>query len=117
MKNLILGLIVIAACHQGWSSFSNNSTSELTPLSDEPYVVVYGRKTCGYTRNTIKELKQSKIPYQFKTVDDKSIADQLHSRMRSAGIDTRRYNLPVVDVSNNLSIRPKLAAISDKYRD
>ncbi len=48
-------------------------------------------------------------------VDDKSVADSLHARMRKAGIDTSYYLLPVVDVNNNLTIRPKTADILAEY--
>lgn len=116
MKSILITLAIIFAGFQGLASLSSgNPTTKITPLYSEPYVVVYGRQSCGFTQQTLKDLKRSNIPFEFKTVDDQSVADQLHSRMRSSGIDTRRYNLPVVDVSNDLSVRPKFSSISDQF--
>lgn len=114
MKNILIILIIIGAGYQGWNKFSNSFTST-DPLYDKPYIVVYGRNSCGHTQQTLKDLKKSGVPFEYKIVDDKSVADLLHSRMNNSGIDTRRYNLPVVDVSNNFSIRPKSSSIIDYY--
>ena len=114
MKNIFIILILVGAGYQGWNKFSPSLTKS-DPLYDEPYIVVYGRNSCGHTQQTLKELKKSGIPFEYKIIDDKSVADQLHSRMNNSGIDTRRYNLPVVDVNNNFSIRPKSSSIIDSY--
>lgn len=114
MKNIFIILILVGAGYQGWNKFSPTFTKP-DPLYDEPYVVVYGRNSCGHTQQTIKDLKKSGIPFEYKIVDEKSVADQLHSRMNDSGIDTRRYNLPVVDVNNNFSIRPESASVIDAY--
>ena len=115
MKNIFILLLIIGAGYQGWVKVSPAFT-KADPLYDEPYIVVYGRNSCGFTQKTLKELKRSGIPFEYKIVDDKSVADLLHSRMRDSGIDTRRYNLPVVDVNNDFSIRPKSSSIIDAYR-
>lgn len=114
MKNIFILLIIAGAGYQGWLKYSLYITKP-EPLYDEPYVVVYGRNSCGHTQQTLKDLKKSGIPFEYKIVDDESVANQLHNRMQNSGIDTRRYNLPVVDVNNNFSIRPKSSAIIDSY--
>ena len=116
MKNLTILIVLIAAGYQGWSQFSVLANKP-EPLYDEPYVVVYGRNSCGFTQQTLKDLKQSGIPFKYENVDDKYVADLLHSRMRNSGISTHRYNLPVVDVSNSIVIRPKTNSIIKTYED
>lgn len=114
MKKIIILLILAGAGYQAWDKFSPEFTRE-GPLYDKPYVVVYGRNSCGFTQRTMKELKKSGIPFEYKIVDDKSVAEELHSRMNNAGIDTRLYNLPVIDANNNFSIRPTTASILKDY--
>lgn len=103
------------AAYQGWGKYSQYITKP-EPLYNEPYVVVYGRNSCGFTQQTLRDLKQSGIPFEYKIVDDKSVADILHSRMKNSGISTRRYNLPVIDVNNNISIRPGSNEIINDYK-
>ena len=116
-NNIFIALALISAVYQGWNSLSHDefTTIKADPLYAEPYVVVYGRESCGLTQQTMKDLRLKNIPFKFKVVDDKAVANVLHSRMRSSGIDTRRYNLPVVDVNNNISIRPSSGAISQIF--
>ena len=117
MKNILIALAIITVGYQGWNSLSHDNITKAEPLYAEPYVVVYGRKTCGFTQQTMKDLRLKNIPFEFKVVDDKAVADVLHSRMRSSGIDTRRYNLPVVDVNNNMTIRPSSNMISETFNN
>ena len=115
MKNILILSIFIGAGYQGWNTVSR-SFANSEPLHEEPYVVVYGRNSCGFTQRTIDDLKAAGIPFEYQIVDDKSVANLLHSRMQQSGIDTRRYNLPVIDVSNHLSVRPETSSIIDRKR-
>ena len=114
MKKIFVVLFILIASYQGWSKYSH-VFNKPEPLYDDSYVVVYGRNSCGFTQQTIKDLKRAGIPFEYQNVDDKLVADLLHSRMKKSGIDTGRYNLPVVDVSNNITIRPKTNAIINTY--
>jgi len=114
MKRILLLTIFIIAGYQGWNKYSY-VLNKPEPLYEEPYVVVYGRNSCGFTQQTIKDLKKAGIPFEYENIDDRSTADLLHSRMSKSGIETRRYNLPVVDVSNDITIRPKVVSIIEKY--
>jgi len=114
MKKILILLVLIGVGYQGWNKISP-LIIKTEPLYDEPYVVVYGRNSCGHTQKTLNELKKAGITFEYQIVDDKTVANLLHSRMESSGIDTRRYNLPVVDVSNNFSIRPSIRSILDGY--
>ncbi len=116
MKKSLIVLVLIGAGYQGWNKFSPAFTKP-DPLYDEPYIVVYGRNSCGYTQQTIKDLKKSGVPFEYRIVDEKPVAELLHSRMKNSGISTKRYNLPVVDVNNSFSIRPKITSIIDAYEN
>ncbi len=105
MKNpIVLALLVLGALYI-WQD-SRPSSNPPKPLFEEPYVAVYGRNSCGFTQNTLRNLKQSNISYRYFSVDSAKVADELHPRMQQSGLDIRRYNLPVVDVNGKLRIRP-----------
>lgn len=98
MKNLVLVIIAVTAVYALWDM---NRAARISGI-DTPagqYVFVYGRDGCGYTRRMRSQLDSAGIRYSYKTIDDRSVADSLHKRMRSAGVSTRRYNLPVVEVN------------------
>ena len=65
----------------------------------------------------ISGLESEGINYHYFIIDDKNVASELHARMESSGISTRRYNLPVVDVNGDISVRPKLKQILSEYND
>ena len=106
MKKLIGVLLVDVVLYQGWQWWQRQS---VPPLKPEPYLVVYGRDSCGYTQQTLQALDQADIAYEYQIVDDPAVADVLHTRMRRHGLETRHYLLPVVDLNNRFSIRPDQA--------
>jgi hypothetical protein len=103
MKHLIFLALLAFAGYKTWERFDK---PELGPLYDVPYVVVYGRESCGYTAETLDALERAGIDAEFRSVEDRPAADELHARMGLAGLDTSYYLLPVVDLNNSLSIRP-----------
>jgi len=103
MKKLLIILILLGFGHKGWEMYRRHS---MQPLHAQPYLVVYGRETCGYTKSLMRDLNQSGVRYEFVNIDDQQVSDLLHRRMEEAGIETRRYNLPVVDLNNSISVRP-----------
>lgn len=103
MKNIFFLIVIVCLGYKGWGYYQ---ASNVKPLYENPYLVVYGRDSCGFTQNTIKELNQAGIKFEYKNVEDKSVANVLHSRMRSMKLDTSHYLLPVVDLNNSISIRP-----------
>jgi len=90
--------------------------NEVVPLYDHPYVIVYGRDSCGWTSFMRKQLVRSGIPFEYRIVDDWQVAEPLQERMAAAGLDVRRYSLPVVDVSGLISIRPEPQEVISEYR-
>lgn len=113
MKQWILLLALGLGMYQGWQAIGGDG---LAPLHDQPYLVVYGRDSCAYTRRTRESLSEAGIAFQYRRVDEQAVADELHRRMRASGMDTRRYALPVVDLNNALSIRPDNAGLVENAR-
>jgi hypothetical protein len=111
MKRLLVALAFGVVGYKAWGHFATVSGDSARPLYPEPYLVVYGRETCGFTMGLVQELERAGVAYEFQSVDDRSVADVLHKRMDAAGIDTRRYNLPVVDLNNTISIRPESGSV------
>lgn len=113
MKRLLVMIIIGLAAYQGWQKIS--TWSGIEPLYAESYVVVYGRDSCGWTQQMIRNLKAAQIKYSYRIVDDQQTADVLHTRMQQSGISVRRYNLPVVDVNGKLSVRPDYNDVISQY--
>lgn len=109
MKNILFLMIIAAIGYKGWGYLQAESVK---PLYDQPYLVVYGRDSCGYTMRTVKALSEAGIKFQYLKIDDKTVANSLNSRMEAMGIDTRHYYLPVVDLNNSIIIRPDNANIT-----
>jgi len=63
----------------------------------------------------ISVLRQEGIPYSYEIIDDKTVAGALEKRMRASGLETKRYNLPVVDVDGRLFVRPDPAEVMNMY--
>ncbi|MBT4160843.1 MAG: hypothetical protein HOC70_05445 [Gammaproteobacteria bacterium] len=119
MKNLIILALIAFGGYQAWKKFEPDPGPELEPVSvsplfDKPYVAVYGRDSCGFTQRLIQDLQASSVEYHYYIVDEKPVADRLHATMINQGMDVRRYNLPVVDVSGSLSIRPSATDVKIK---
>ncbi len=119
MKNLILIAVFAFGGYEAWKRFNPEQKAvdapvSVGPLFDEPYVAVYGRGSCGDTQDLLKELKASRVEHHYYIVDERPVADRLHATMIDQDMDVRRYNLPVVDVSGDLSIRPSVTDIKIK---
>jgi len=108
-------LIVLAVgIYQGWRYITK--PEPLEPLYQKPYIVVYGRDSCGYTQDMKSILDQDSLPYVFEIVDQAEVAEILFKRMKASGIDTASFGLPVVDLSGVISVRPEPSDIISRYR-
>ncbi|GIU49521.1 hypothetical protein [Shewanella sp. KT0246] len=113
MKKLLIYVLLGFCAYKAWQDFGPKD--KLPPLYNESYVAVYGRDSCGHTQGLLKKLRQEGIePYYF-VVDDPEVASNLHQRMETQGISSKRYNLPVVDVNANLIIRPSPSQVQQNY--
>ncbi len=114
MKLLLL-LALISAVFLGWNKLPSFLSGGPEPLQDTPYVTVYGRDACGFTKQMLAGLRRSGVPYTYKIIDDPAVKKELHPRMEQAGLSTRRYGLPVVDVNSDMMMRPKPDVVAKKY--
>lgn len=115
MKKFILVIAILVAGYYFWQEVLHNK--QIEPLYQEPYVVVYGRDQCGWTHKYIKDLKDEGIDVIYEIVDSDEVCDELHPRMEEAGLDTKHYLLPVIDVNGHMYIRPDLALLLEAYED
>lgn len=115
MRKILLLLLIIGAGAQFWQQYGHRFA--LSVDASRPYVVVYGRDSCGYTSRMREFLREQGVPFEYRVVDESPVADHLHAQMRAAGISTRRYNLPVVDVAGYISVRPEPAEVVAAYTD
>jgi len=115
MKKILILVVLLIAGYFLWQKMSQNTTLE--PLYDKPYVVVYGRDACGLTQQCLRDLEIAGIEVMYKIVDNREVADEYHPRMAKAGLDTRNYGLPVVEVNGQIFIRPELNKILEAYKN
>ncbi len=93
-----------------------NSVLAIDPLYDRAYIIVYGRDACGRTRSLIQQLDSNGLSYTYKIVDETAVHAELIPRMKQAGIDTRNFSLPVVDVNGNICLNPALETVASYYQ-
>jgi len=115
MKKIFIVVVLLIAGYFFWQKVFHDN--QIEALYDRPYVVVYGRDRCGWTQKYLRDLENEGIEVIYERVDSKEVCDELHPRMEKAGLDTRRYNLPVIDVNTQMFIRPELNIILKAYKN
>lgn len=81
-----------------------------------PYIIVYGRKTCGNTTRMMRELDRAGVGYAFRDIDSGQQNETLNKKMREAGLNTRSYMLPVVEIADKFYINPFAEEVLRTYR-
>jgi hypothetical protein len=118
MKKILVVVVLLIAGYFLWQKMSQNTKDgTLEPLYDKPYVVVYGRDACGLTQQCLRDLEIAGIKVIYNIVDNEEVSNEYHPRMEKAGLDTRSYGLPVVDVNGQIFIRPEFNKILEAYKD
>ncbi|MAZ86658.1 MAG: hypothetical protein CL693_03360 [Cellvibrionaceae bacterium] len=116
MKKLLFLALIVMAGLQVWQKLEPKWA--LNPqFIGEPYINIYGRNSCSITQKMRRSLEANNLNYRYFSVDDESVAQNLHQRMNDSGLSTRRYNLPVVDVSGDLMIRPEPSQVLALWRN
>jgi hypothetical protein len=110
---LTTALIFLLACG---GLYYWDSQTHLEPLFAQPYVAIYGRDTCAYTQRYKKDISSLHLSNVYMNIDDKSVADKLHARMKKAWVNTQEYDLPVLDINGKILIRPPMNEIQAAYR-
>tara|TARA_B100000446_G_C10483076_1_gene316750 strand:+ start:254 stop:628 length:375 start_codon:yes stop_codon:yes gene_type:complete len=115
LKNLLILILFLVAGYQAWDRFAPKTS--VAPLEARSYIAVYGRDTCGWTQRALQVFERNGVNYRYFIVDDRQVAERLHSRMQAAGLSTGRYQLPVIDVNGEMMVRPDPERVLGRYRD
>ncbi len=115
MKGWLLLVLALGSVYMAWGKYQEYQ-SMLAAQSAGPYIVVYGRDSCGFTAELRQYLQSRGQAFQYYSVDDAAAADTLHARMEAQGLSTRRYLLPMVDVNGLLIERPEPALALATYQ-
>jgi glutaredoxin len=68
-------------------------------------IIVYGRKTCGFCTQMMKNLDEAKIPYTFKDIDDTKNHGEIREKLQKAGIKGS-FRLPLMDINGTIKASP-----------
>ncbi|EAT13662.1 hypothetical protein HF888_09505 [Bermanella marisrubri] len=114
MKYIALIIVLLAAYQYIDRTTSIAIPSGVDIVDTNNFVAVYGRDSCSITQQVKSYLQQNGIDYVYLNVDDRQVADELHKQMKEQGLSTRRYSLPVVNFSGELSVQPNKQMILDE---
>lgn len=88
----------------GYQHFASSGSAKVEPLYDPPYIVVYGKTTCGWTQKCLRELKAKNIDVIFENIDKPDVQGEIFPRIDAAGLDRRRLSIPIIDVNGHILI-------------
>ena len=116
MKKLMILLLILGAGYIGYRNFAGGGSGQLEPLYETPYIVVYGRTTCGWTQKCLRELKAENIDVIFENIDKPEVQGEIFPRIDAAGIDHNRISIPIIDVNGHILIGYEREKILNLYR-
>ena len=80
-------------------------------------MLVYGRDSCAYTRQTLASLRDNEIPVTYINIDYADANKDFHEKFGKTGLDGGRgYALPVVDLAGQYSMRPNPDGVARQFR-
>ena len=106
---LLIGLCLFAGCA------SLGQFSSVKPLSDRPYIVVYGRADCSACEDAKKGLEEAGADYTYKDMENGNVRSEVYARLREAGLGSEKFLIPVIDVNGNLASRPALEDVLERF--
>ena len=106
LNKCLLAVMIGVGGYSAWGSY-RQKLFPLPPLYQKPYVVVYGRESCGYCQAMRKGLDERRVPYVWKIIDDEPGRTEVFTRMKQMDLDTQSFMLPVVDVNAELLVHPE----------
>jgi arsenate reductase-like glutaredoxin family protein len=115
MKKLMILLLILGAGYFGYRNFAGGSSDQLEPLYETPYIVVYGRTTCGWTQKCLRELKAKNYDVIFENIDSPDVQGEIFARIDAAGLDRHRISIPIIDVNGHILIGYELEKILNLY--
>jgi len=102
MKKLVLLLIVVGMGYFSYQKFIASNALTHDALYELPYVVVYGRTSCGWTQKCLQELQAQNIDVIFKNIDKQEVKMEIFPRIDAAGHKRNQLVIPIVDVNGNI---------------
>ena len=114
LNKLLLAVMIGLGGYTAWGSY-RQQLFPLKPLYQKPYIVVYGRESCGYCQAMRKGLEAKSIPYVWKILDEEPGRSEVFARMKEAGVETGSFLLPVVDVNAEILVHPESPEVIVKY--
>jgi hypothetical protein len=64
MKKLLIVVVILISGFVYWqNNFHNN---QIEALYDTPYIVVYGRDSCGWSQKYLSDLKNERLKFIYK---------------------------------------------------
>jgi len=112
----VVAFVILVLGVEQMGVFHDNTHNIIEASYDKPYVVVYGRDSCGWTQKYLSDLRNEGIEAIYKSVDNEEVCDELEPRMEKTGLDTRSYYLPVIDANGQIFIRPALNEVLEAYK-
>ncbi|MEW6077153.1 MAG: hypothetical protein AB1724_05045 [Thermodesulfobacteriota bacterium] len=112
MKKLLFFAAMAVVGYFGYQQFTGN---KLEPLYEEPYVILYGNPRCGWCQKMEKGLQDNDIDYIFENMNEQEVQDEVLPRMEKAGLNTMRFNYPIMDVNGRLFMRPDIETVVAAY--
>lgn len=111
MFKKIMIVAVLAGSFQYWNSNGGQWIKPGNPEHDE--IIMYSLSTCGNCVVTARALRKEGIDFIELYIDkDQEAEDELHNKMRNAGIDVSFYYTPVLDINGTiLANNPKFNLI------
>jgi arsenate reductase-like glutaredoxin family protein len=104
MKKLLVVLVVVGLGYFGYLQVIAEGETKLDALYELPYVVVYGKTTCGWTQKCLRELKEQNIDAIFENIDKHEVKMEIFPRIDAAGHNRNRISIPIVDVNGHILI-------------
>lgn len=83
----------------------------------KPYIDFYGQG--DYHRGTevmIQRLHAANIPYKYFHVESDSDKKKLAKKLEKAGLDSKNYTLPIMNVNGNFFINPNPSKVIADYK-
>lgn len=104
MKKLVVIMLLIGCGYFGYQIFIGKKNAQLDPLYELPYIVVYGKTTCGWTQKCLRELKEKQIEVIFENIDKPEIKQEIFPRIDAAGYKRNQIVIPIIDVNGHILI-------------
>ncbi|WP_434777201.1 hypothetical protein [Neisseria sp. Ec49-e6-T10] len=88
---------------------------KINSANNDPYMIVYGKDSCGLTRRMIDQLNHKNIPYVYKSTDIRQYSNEMYNKMRLARLNTSSFMLPVVEVNRYMLVSPDAPKVLQLY--